>query len=172
MRYKRKNKHMKKLQKIPLWKQRKEYRKLKIAAKRAVAGAMKEVADRKINELGRDPNDVFRLVRRMKIESTDVVGGRCMRGNDGTLYLSEKDRAKLWKAHMSKIMNEENEWDQIADADTVEGPIERVSIEKIMEAFKHLKIGMTPGPSEVYAEMILASEDVGIRVLMDFAIEY
>ena len=41
----------------------------------------------------------------MKIESTDVVGGRCMRGNDGTLYLNEKDRAKFWKAHMSKIMN-------------------------------------------------------------------
>ena len=45
----------------------------------------------------------------MKIESTDVVGGRCMRGNDGTPYLDENDRAKLWKAHMSKIMNEENE---------------------------------------------------------------
>ena len=27
---------------------------------------------------------------------------------------------------MSKIMNEENEWDQIADDDTGEGPIERV----------------------------------------------
>ena len=30
---------------------------------------------------------------------------------------------KNWKAHMSKIMNEENEWDQIVDA--VEGPIGR-----------------------------------------------
>ena len=46
----------------------------------------------------------------MKIESTDVVGGRCMRGDDGTLYLNEKDGAKLWKAQMQKIMNEENEW--------------------------------------------------------------
>ena len=45
-----------------------------------------------------------------------------MQGNDRTLYLNEKDRAKLWKAHMSKIMNKENEWDRIAD--TVEGPIE------------------------------------------------
>ena len=36
----------------------------------------------------------------MKIESTDVVGVRCMRGNDGTLYLNEKDRAKLLKAHI------------------------------------------------------------------------
>ena len=40
-----------------------------------------------------------------------------MRGNDGTFYFNEKDRAKLWRAHMTKIMNEENELDQIADAD-------------------------------------------------------
>ena len=52
---------------------------------------------RKINEIGRNHNIIFRLVKKMKIE--------IMRGNDGTLYLNEKDRAKLWKAHMSKIMN-------------------------------------------------------------------
>ena len=31
----------------------------------------------------------------MKIESTDVVGGRCERGNDGTLDLNLNDRAKV-----------------------------------------------------------------------------
>ena len=49
----------------------------------------------------------------MKIESTYVVGGRCMQRNDGTLYLRDEDRAKLCEAHMSKIVNEENEFDQI-----------------------------------------------------------
>ena len=48
-------------------------------------------AVRKINEIGRNPNNVFRLVKKMKIESTDVVGGRCMRGNDGSLYHNEMD---------------------------------------------------------------------------------
>ena len=46
---------------------------------------------------------------------------------------------------MSKIMNE---WNQIADADTVERPIERVMREEIMEEFKHLMIGEAPGPSD------------------------
>ena len=63
-------------------------------------------------------------------------------------------------------MNEENKWDQIADADAVEGPIERVLREEIMEAFKYLMIGKAPGPTEVYAKM-MASRDVGIRVLME-----
>ena len=103
------------------------------------------------------------LSEKMKKESSDDVGGRCVLGNDGTHYLHE-DRAKVRKAHMQKIINEENELDQTADADTVEGLIERVMREEIMEAFKHLKIGKAPGSTEVYPEMILASGDVGIRV--------
>ena len=126
---------------------------MKKAAKKAVARTIKEEAVRKINDIGRNPNNVFRLVKKMKIESTDVVGGRCMRGNDGTLYPNEKDRAKLWKAHMSQQMNEGSEWDEITDADSVEGPIERAIREEIMAAFKYLKIGKAPGPTQVYAEM-------------------
>ena len=64
---------------------------------------------RKINELGKDQINVFRLVRKMKIESTHIVGGRCMPGNDGTLHLIENGSAKDRKAHMPKNMNEENE---------------------------------------------------------------
>ena len=66
---------------------------------------------------------------------------------------------------MSKTMNEENGWDQIAETDTVQGQIERVMREEIMETFKRMKIGQTP---EVNAEIILASGDNGIRVLMAF----
>ena len=36
-----------------------------------------------------------------------------------------------------------------------------------MEAFMHLTIGKAPWTTEAYAEMILASEDVGIFVLME-----
>ena len=52
-------------------------------------------------------------------------------------------------------------------ANTVHGSIEGVLRAEILEAFKHLKIGMAPGPSESYAEIIPASGYVGIRVLME-----
>ena len=78
---------------------------LKKVAKKEIARCMKEKAVRKIIELGRNHNNVIRLVTKMKIESTHVVGGSCKRGNDGTLYHNKEDRAKLWKAQMSKIMN-------------------------------------------------------------------
>ena len=112
---------------------------------------MKEEGVRKINELGGNPNNAFRIVSKMKMECTDVVRGRCMLGNDGTTYFNEKDGAKLWKAHMSKIIIEENERNQIADDYSVEGPIKRVAREEIMEAFKYLKIGKATGPTEAYA---------------------
>ena len=44
-------------------------------------------------------------------------------------------------------MNEENEWIQIADADTVDRPSKRVLREEIMEALKYLKIVRAPGPT-------------------------
>ena len=64
-------------------------------------------------------------------------------------------------------MNEKNEWNQIADADAVEGPIQRVMREEITEALKYLTIGMAPRPTEVHAEMILPSGDVVIRALRE-----
>ena len=64
-------------------------------------------------------------------------------------------------------MNEENELDQIADADAVDGPIERVMRDEIMEEFTYLMIGKVPGPTEVYTEMIPASGDVGIPFLIE-----
>ena len=122
-RYAKERSAYKEMMKNPTEETKNEYMSLKKASNKTIATAMKEETVRKINGIGKNPNIFFRLVRKMKIESTDVVGGRCMRGNDGTLYLYEKDRAKFWEAHMSKIMNDENEWDHFADVDAVEGPI-------------------------------------------------
>ena len=53
---------------------------------------------------------MIRLVNGLKTDSEEV-GGRCMRGSDGRLYFSEKERGKVWKVYMERIMNEENDWD-------------------------------------------------------------
>ena len=43
---------------------------------------------------------------------------------DERLVVSEEDRGKSWKEHMEKIMNMDNEWDQMVVADMVEEPVE------------------------------------------------
>ena len=56
-------------------------------------------------------------------------GGGGKNDNDGKVVMNEKDRGKLWKENMEKILNVENELDQRAEADMVEGPVEGVTDE-------------------------------------------
>ena len=79
----------------------------------------------------------------------------------------EEDRAKIWKEHMEKIMNEENEWDRMVETDVVEGPMEKVVRNEIVEAIQSMKSGKATGPSEVTVEMIVASGEIGVKVMME-----
>ena len=42
---------------------------------------------------------------------------------------------------MEKIMNVENERDQMSKADMIEGPVEEVIYEEVMEAMNKMKLG-------------------------------
>ena len=110
---------------------------------------------------------MFKLVKSMKEDGKDVEGGRCMRGSNRRLNFSEKDIGRVWKEHMERIMNEENEWDQNVQADLVEGPVERVSWEEVVKALGKMKGGKAAGPSEVSVEMIAASGENGIDVMVE-----
>ena len=80
--------------------------------------------------------------------------------------VSEKDRGKLWKDHMEKIMNVENEWDQMTEADMVEGPVEEVTYEEVNKAINKMKLGKAASrPAEVNKDMIMASGKFGVGVL-------
>ena len=49
---------------------------------------------------------MFRLVNGLKTCSKVVEGG-----SDGKMCFSEKERGKVWKNYMERIMNEENDCD-------------------------------------------------------------
>ena len=71
---------------------------------------------------------MLRPVKGLKTYSKESEGGRCMRGNDGKLCFSEKERGKVWKDYMERIMNEEN------DGKNMEGPEVCVSREEVPQA--------------------------------------
>ena len=93
-----------------------------------------------------------------------------MRGSDGRLNFSEKDRGKVWKGHMERIMNEENEWDQTMKAELVEGPVKRVSREEVVKAIREMKVGRAAGSLEVSAETIVAKGEIGIGVMVELCV--
>ena len=132
--------------------------------RKIVARAMRMEANQELNNLYQNSNSVFYFHRRMK---KDVEGGRCLRGGDGRLGFSEEDRAKIWKEHMEKIRNEENEWDRMVETDLVEGPVEKVVRDEIVEAIQSMKSGKATGTSEVSVEMIIASGEIGVKVIME-----
>ena len=70
---------------------------------------------------------MLRQVKGLKTDSKEVEGGRCMRGSDGELHFSEKERGKVWKDYMERNMNEENDWDHNVERDAVPGPVVCVS---------------------------------------------
>ena len=96
-----------------------------------------------------------------------MEGGRCLRGEDGRLGFIEEDRAKIWKKHMEKIMNEENEWDHMVETDVVEEPVEKVARNEIVEPIQSMKSGKATGTSGVSVEMIVASGEIGVKVMME-----
>ena len=68
---------------------------------------------------------------------------------------------------MEKIMDEENEWDHMVETDLVEGPLEKVACNEIVETMQKMESGKAIGPSEVNVEMIVASGEIGVKVMMD-----
>ena len=73
--------------------------------KKVIAKAITQKAE-KMNVLCTKPNGVFKFVKFMRKEGRDIEGGGCMNNEDGKLVYTQKDRGKLWKKHMEKIMNE------------------------------------------------------------------
>ena len=66
---------------------------------------------------------------------------------------------------MKKIINVENEWDQMVEADMVEGPIEGVTDEEVMEAMNKMKLEKAAEPSKVNMDTIIASGKFGVEVI-------
>ena len=64
-------------------------------------------------------------------------------------------------------MNEENKWDCMVETDVVEGPVEKMVHHEIVEATQKMKSGKATGPSEVSVEMIVASDKVKNKVMME-----
>ena len=82
-----------------------------------------------------------------------------------TVHSAEINLVVVGRILCKKIINVENEWDQMAKADMVKGPVEEVTYEEVMEAMNKVKLGKAAGPSEVNMDMIMASGKFGVGVL-------
>ena len=66
-----------------------------------------------------------------KEEKRDVVGISCLKDESGAVKVSMTDRKKIWKEHIEKLMNVEDEWIDSIDASKVEGAVRRIEVEEV-----------------------------------------
>ena len=65
----------------------------------------------------------------------------------------------------SYLLPYENLWDQMAEADMVEGPVEGMTDEEVMKAMNKMKLKKSAGPSEVSMNVIIVSGKFGVGVI-------
>ena len=103
--------------------------------------------------MSRDGRELFRIAKQRVGEKTDVVGVSCLKDESRAVKVSVDDRKKIWKEHMEKLMNVENEWSDSIDANKVEGAVRRPEFVEVRCAVNRMKIGKASGPSGVALEV-------------------
>ena len=101
-----------------------------------------------------DGHELFRIAKQRVGEKKDVVGVSCLKDESGAVKVSMDDGKKIWKEHMEKLMNVENEWSDSIDASKVEGAVRRTQVEEVWYAMNRMKIGKGSGPSGVAIELL------------------
>ena len=81
------------------------------------------------------------------------------------MKVSVDDRKKIWKEHMEKLMNVENEWSDSIDASKVEGAVRRIEVEEVRCAMNRMKIGKASGPSGVTIDLFKTGGDKCLKSL-------
>ena len=136
-------------------------------AKRVVYMAMDQKAREAVERVDscRDGRELFRIAKQSVGEMKNVVGVSCLKDESGAVKVSVDDRKKIWKEHMEKLMNVENEWSDSTDASKVKGAVRRTEVEEVRCAMNRMKTGKTSGPSGVAIELFKAGGDKCLKSL-------
>ena len=118
---------------------KRRYKSMKNKAKKAVSKTFREKAEEALTELQNCLYGMLRLVKGLKTDSKEVEGGRYMRGCDGRLCFSDKQRGKVWKDYVERIMDEVHYWDHNVEGDAVEAQVDCVSREDVLQALNKIK---------------------------------
>ena len=113
----------------------------------------------------RDARELFGIAKQRTGDKKDVVGVSCLKDESGMVKVSVDDRKKIWKEHMEKLMNVENEWSASIAASKVEGAVRRIEVDELRCAMNRMKIGKASRPSGVAIEMFKGGGDMCLKSL-------
>ena len=83
----------------------------------------------------------------------------------GAVKVSVDDQNKIWKEHLEKLINVENEWSDSIDHSKVEGTVKRTEVEEVQCAVNRMKIRKARGHCGVAIKLFKAAGDKLCKVL-------
>ena len=92
-----------------------------------------------------------------------------MRGNHRELCFNQKEKYRVWKHCMERVMNEDNYLGLNAEEDAVEGPEGCVSRDEVITALQEMNAVEATGLSDALLKLTAASGYVGIQVMVELS---
>ena len=86
---------------------------------------MEHTSERLTKQKTEGLKQIFRMARHAKKNKVDIIGIPCIRGKDGQLKITWKDRTAVWKEYEELLLNTENKWSGVlSNPGQIEGPCE------------------------------------------------
>ena len=86
----------------------------------------------------RDGRELF--AKQRAGEKRDDAGVSCLKDESETVKVSVEDQKKIWKKHMEKLVNGENEWSDSIDSGKVGGDVRIIDGEEVQSEMNQVKI--------------------------------
>ena len=98
-------------------------------------------------------------------ERKDIIDMKCLKSENGEVLTEPHAVNGRWRHYMKKLLNVENDWDRILEADIVEGPCELIREREVEAEIRSMKVGKAAGPSEIVVEMLKAAGNKGVQIM-------
>ena len=150
---------------------REEYNNAKRLAKLAVCQAKQEASLADFSDIDPKGDKVFRIAKQMMRENQDVMGEKCVKNDEGKLALTPEAKKAAWKQHYGGLLNVEFSWnpEELSDEPPTQGPVLLITPGMAQKAISKMKFGKAAGPSNIVAEHLKASGEIGIKLITDLA---
>ena len=94
-----------------------------------------------------------------------------MKNDEGELALTPEGKKAAWKQHYEGLLNVEFPWnpEELSNEPPTQGPALLITPGMAQKAISKMKLDKAAGPSNIVAEHLKASGEIGIKLITDLA---
>ena len=144
-----------------------EYKSAKKKAKVAVAKAKDNAYKKWYDKLGTKEGEdmIYRIKKQRAEKRRDITETLVIKDKNGKVLTEERKIKERWREYFNKLLNTENEREELEEIQPVEGPATNITEREVKDAMKNMKNGKAPGCTGVTVEMFRTLGEDGVKML-------